>query len=253
MPELTPGEFKAQMIERHRASFELWRRSHELLEGAVPLRRDVTPPYARALDILFVQQFKSHGSLYFLCVHGHGEDGATILRRMLEIAFQADYLSNDVPDRDRRAMKYLAWFWLQTEVRLKANIPDDQKTWWEEKYKAHKHLILGANGRPFRNWWGDSSIRDLAGQLGLADTYDQDYRFLSQMAHCTSQGVLMERVGNTLEIRTGLLVREILVFGTRYMISVAKQWNDVFGLLEATQLAELAVEAVNFNFDPAQT
>jgi len=70
----------------------------------------------------------------------------------------------------------------------------------QEKYKADKHLILGANGRPFRNWWGDSSIRDLAGQLGLADTYDQDYRFLSQMAHCTSQGVLMERVGNTLKI-----------------------------------------------------
>jgi hypothetical protein len=36
------------------------------------------------------------------------------------------------------------------------------------------------------------------------------------------------------------------------MTSVAKQWNDVFGLLEATQLAALAVEAVNFNFDPAQ-
>jgi hypothetical protein len=56
-----------------------------------------------------------------------------------------------------------------------------------------------------------------------------------------------------LEIHTGLLVREILVFGTRYVTSVAKQWNDVFGLLEATQLAALAVEAVNFNFDPAQT
>lgn len=252
MPELTPGEFKARIIERHRTAFELWRKCHELLEHSVPLQRNVTPLYARALDILFVQQFKSHGSLYFLCVHGHGEDGATILRRMLEIAFQADYLSKDVAHRDTRAIQYLAWFWLQAPVRLKADLPAAQKAWWEEKFKAHKHLILGVKGRPLRNWWGDATIRDLASQLGWLDTYEQDYRFLSQMAHCTAQGVLLERVGNTLEIRTDMLVREILVFGTRYMISVAKHWNDVFGLMEPDQLAELAAEAVNFKLDTTQ-
>jgi hypothetical protein len=108
-------------------------------------------------------------------------------------------------------------------------------------------------GTAVSNLWADSTIRDLAKELGWLDTYEHDYRFLSQIAHCTAQGILMDRVGNTLEIRTDMLVREILVFGTRYMISVAKHWNDVFGLIEATHLAELAVEAINFNFGAAQT
>jgi hypothetical protein len=200
------------------------------------------------LDILFVQEFKSHGSLYFLCVHGHGEDGATILRRMLEIAFQTEYLCNDPFERENRAERYLAWFWLQADSRLKSGIPEPGRTWWQHKYNTHKHLILGADGRPLRNWWGNKSIRELANDLGLLKTYDHDYRFLSQMAHCTAQGILMSRVGNTVEIRTDILVREILVFGTRYMIKVTKHWNDTFRFIEASRLEELACKAVRFNF-----
>jgi hypothetical protein len=250
--QMTPSDFKARMIERHRPSFDLWRRCHELLELGIPLSRDVSLPYQRALDILFVQQFKSHGSLYFLCVHGHGEDAATILRRMLEIAFQADYLCGDLGQRDSRAEKYLAWFWLQVSDRLKANATTQEKSWWQQKYDTYKHMILGPTGRPYRNWWGDKTIKDLARELGWEDTYNQDYRFLSQMAHCTSQGILLHRVGNVVEIRTDILVREILVFGTRYMLNVAKHWNDAFGLMELAKLTELAKDAVNFNFAAGQ-
>jgi len=240
------------MIERHRPSFDLWRRCHELLEAAVPARREVSLPYRRAVDILFIQQFKSHGSLYFLCVHGHGEDGATILRRMLEIAFQADYLCNEPGQMENRAEQYLAWFWLQASDRLKAKITSHEQSWWQTQYDAHKRLILGPTGRRFRNWWGDKTIKDLAAEIGWADTYDQDYRFLSQMAHCTAQGILMDRVGDLLEIRTDILVPEILVFGTRYMLNVAKHWSDAFGVLETADLLALANDAVNFNFAVAR-
>jgi hypothetical protein len=37
----------------------------------------------------------------------------------------------------------------------------------------------------------------------------------------------MARVGNTVESRTEMLVREILVFGTRYMTGVTNHWNDI--------------------------
>jgi len=49
-------------------------------------------------------------------------------------------------------------------------------------------LICSKRGKPLRNWWGDRTIRDLAFSLGLVATYEEDYRFLSQMAHCTAQG-----------------------------------------------------------------
>lgn len=138
-----------------------------MLEDAVPKTRNITLSFARALDLLFIQAFKSHGSLYFLCVHGHGEDAATILRRMLEIAFQVGYVCVDPGKRDDRAKRFLAWFWLQTAGRVKASLAGPQKTWWQRMYDAHKHLITDSSGDPLRNWWGNLTIRDLACELGL--------------------------------------------------------------------------------------
>jgi uncharacterized protein DUF5677 len=214
--ESPPAEYRARMIEKHRPAFDLWRRCHELLESVVPVARDQSLPFARAADIMFIQAFKSHGSLYVLSVRGHGEDAATILRRMLEIALQMRFLCEIPAQRLDRAQRYLAWFWLQAEKRIKVGLRPEQQVWWQTQYDAHKGLILKSSGRPKRNWWGDSNIRDLANTLGLVDTYDQDYRFLSQMAHCTSQGILLGKIGNVIQIRTDMLVREILVFGTRY-------------------------------------
>ena len=246
--EVTPREFKARMIDRHRAAFHLWRHCHEILEAAVTRPRDVTSVFSRALDILFVQAFKSHGSLYFLCVHGHGEDGATIARRILEIAFQVQYLYEDVALQEERAKKYLAWFWLQAEDRIKRRLPGRERNWWKARYDAHKHLITRPSGKPFRNWWGDLGIRDLANKLGLGQTYDQDYRFLSQMAHCTAQGILVKNRAGTVQIRTDALVRELLVFGTRYMIEIARRWSEHFAIIEIPVLASLASEALDFDF-----
>ena len=60
------GDFKAEMIRRHALAFTLWGRCHKMLEDVVVRRRDLSAYFARALDILFVQAFKSHGSMYLL-------------------------------------------------------------------------------------------------------------------------------------------------------------------------------------------
>jgi hypothetical protein len=230
--ETTPQDFMARMVERHSRAFDLWRRTHERLEVAVPTARDLSSPFSRALDILFIQAFKSHGSLYVLCVRGQGEDAGTILRRMLEIAIQVRYLSVEAApaERDTRGRRYLAYYWLQVPELVKDGLCADTHRWWLTHYNAYKNLVCDERGRPFRNWWGNSSIRDLASSLGLMATYDEDYRFLSQMAHCTAQGILFAQRGEIVEIRTDLLVREILVFGTRYIIGIAQPWNEHFGL-----------------------
>lgn len=248
--ETTPQDFMARMVVRHSRAFHLWCRTHEVLEVAVPTARDLSSPFSRALDILFVQAFKSHGSLHVLCVRGHGEDAATILRRMLEIAIQVRYLSVETApaERDMRGRMYLAYYWLQVPRPIKDGLCGDTHRWWLTHYSAYKHLVSDKRGRPFRNWWGDSSIRDLASSLGLVATYDEDYRFLSQMAHCTAQGILFAQRGKIVEIRTDLLVREILVFGTRYMIAIAQLWNEPFGLLSSRDLASLGHEALSFDF-----
>ena len=246
---LTRSEFEARMKERHRPAFELWRSCHEMLEGVVPKGRDLSSPFARALDILFVQAFKSHGSLGLLSLAGQGEDGATVARRMLEIAFQSRHLCAEVARRDERGKKYLAWYWAQAPIRLKADLPPDVRTRWQSQYDRHKRFFLNRKGKRSRNWWGDSTMKDLATKLRLVDTYDQDYGFLSQIAHCTAQGFFLERRGGVVEVRTtGLLIRAILIFGTRYMLTIAQVWQEHFGLLDGLVLAGIADQALKFDW-----
>ncbi len=57
-------EFKAKTIAEHRAAFDLWQRVHALIEKYVTCGRGLSSEYSKALDILFIQAFKSHGSLY---------------------------------------------------------------------------------------------------------------------------------------------------------------------------------------------
>jgi len=77
-----PAEFQAWMVEANRPAFILWRRVCSLMEEAIVRPRNIQPAFARALDMLLIQAFKSFASLYLLCVRGLGEDAATLLRRL---------------------------------------------------------------------------------------------------------------------------------------------------------------------------
>ena len=137
--ETTPQEFMRRIVERYSRAFDLWCRTHELLEGVIPTNRDLSSPFSRALDILFVQAFKSHGSIYVLCVRGQGEDAATILRRMLEIALQVRYLfaETDPHERDVRGRRFLAYYWLQAPERIKVALCAEARHWWMTHYQGH--------------------------------------------------------------------------------------------------------------------
>jgi hypothetical protein len=239
---------KAEMINKHRAAFYLWGDCHKMLEELAVKDRDLAPPLVRALDILFLEAFKSHGSLYPLCVMGHGEDAATIARRLFEIALQVGYITSEPSSSEDRAKRYLARFWLEAEERLKKDIPASQREYWQDQYDRHKHLLLNSKGKPFRNWWGDSTFADLAEELGVRRTYDEDYRFLSRIAHCAAPGILIGVKSAVINIKTDFLVREILVFGTRYILGILERWNEHFRLADPVQLDGITKRALEFDF-----
>jgi len=81
---------KKATLGRHKAAFGLWLFIHKELENAVIRDRNPNTAFARAIDLLFIQAFKAHGSLYSLCVIGHCEDAATIARRILKLPFKPD-------------------------------------------------------------------------------------------------------------------------------------------------------------------
>ncbi|MBI3911088.1 MAG: hypothetical protein HY320_09170 [Armatimonadetes bacterium] len=168
---------------------------------------------------------------------------------MLEIAFQVRFLCSDPAQQEDRASRYLAWFWLQAEHLPQAGVPASRREWWLAHCHTHRHLVTRPTGSPFRNWWGDTPLRDIARDLGLQGTYDEDYRFLSQMAHGTAQGhlYLFRPAEGGIEVRSDVLVPEMLVFGTRYVLGVAVRWQEHFGVVTTEPLCSLAQEAVEFD------
>lgn len=231
---------KKQMLDRHRPAFNLWFRVAQLLEEAVVKDRTQDSAFSRALDLFFLEAFKSHQSLYPLCVLGHGEDAATIARRLFEIALQVGYLCSEELKREERGERVLAHFWHNAkDIATAVGLPEERRKWWEKEFNSHKKwLKFDKKGNPAPYWFG-SNFRQLAADLGFKDTYDQDYRFLSHMAHCSSRGLLLDKINDTIQIKTDRLVREILVFGTKYMVWIALNWNEHFVLVDRGTLEQL--------------
>lgn len=242
-----PAEFQARMIEENRPAFIFWSRVCSLIEDAIVTPRNIQPAYARALDMLFIQAFKSFSSLYVLCVRGLGEDAATILRRLLEVSMQAKFLAQDPKEREDRGRRYMAYFWAQVPTDLRRDLDPATRRWWQEMFERHKGFLSFHPHGQVKNWWG-GTIRDLFAKLRREDTYDEDYNLLSQMAHGTSQGILLEKRAERIEILTGRMVPEILVFGCRYVLLIAQLWNECFNVIDEETMSSLMAEALAFNF-----
>ena len=104
----SPGEFRARAIDANRPAFELWQWTCQLLEDRIEWPRAWRCPADFAYNLLFLQVYKSMYSVCFLAVRGQQEDAFTILRRILELAVQLEYLQRTAPtDVDARASQYL--------------------------------------------------------------------------------------------------------------------------------------------------
>lgn len=244
---------KKATLERHKAAFGLWLLIHKELEDVVIRDRNPNTAFARAIDLLFIQAFKSHGSLYSLCVIGHCEDAATIARRIFEVALQIDYLDSEASERENRGREYLAYFFHLVPKGILANpsLPPEKRKQWEQLYDQNKRwLKLSKSGNPSPNWSG-LSVADLARKLNMIQSYNEDYRFLSNMAHTSSAGSLLGMQDGRLHITDDMAATPILVYGTRYMVAVTEVWNAYFKLIEEPKMAELRKQCLAFDFQAA--
>ena len=231
---------KKATLERHKAAFGLWLLIHEELEDAVIRDRNPNTAFARAIDLLFIQAFKSHGSLYSLCVIGHCEDAATIARRIFEVALQIGYLDSEEPERENRGKQYLAYFFhLVNGILANPSLTPEEREQWQQLYDQNKQwLKFNKSGNPLPNWSG-LSIAEMARKLNMIQTYNEDYRFLSNMAHGSSAGSLLRMRDGKLQITDDTTATPILVYGTRYTLGVTEVWNAHFKLIEESKMAEL--------------
>jgi len=244
---------KKATLARHKAAFGLWLLLHQTLEDVVIRDRNPSTSFTRALDLLFIQAFKSQGSLYPLCVLGHCEDAATIARRIFEIALQIGYLDSEEPERENRGRQYLAYFYHLVPKGILANpsLKPEERQRWQQLYDQNKRwLKFNKSGNPTTNWSG-MSIADLARKLDMRQTYEKEYRFLSNMAHASSTGSLLGIKGGSLQITDDTAATPILVYGTRYMLAVTEVWNAHFELIEESKMGEFRKRCLTFDLQAA--
>jgi hypothetical protein len=244
---------KKATLELHKVAFDLWLLIHKELEGAVIHERNPNSAFARAIDLLFIQAFKSHGSLYSLCVIGHCEDAATIARRIFEVGLQLGYLDAEEPERENRGKQYLAYFFHLVPKGILANpsLTSEERKQWQQLYDQNKRwLKYSKSGNPLSSWSG-LSIADLARKLNVMQTYNKDYRFLSNMAHGSSAGLLLGMRDGQLQVTDDTAATPILVYGTRYMLAVAEVWNAHFKFIEESRMAEFGKQCLAFDLQAA--
>lgn len=247
--DMTPAEYKAGMWDRHRPAFTLFQDTLHCVEAVIAHPRDIEPTFARALDMLFIQGYKSFSSIYLLCVRGHGEDAATILRRLLELSAQAIYLARDPSEsvREERGGRYVAYHWAQVRDILDSDLDREVKQYWQDMFELHKGLIsFDKNGNP-TDWWGTRRMIDLFKLIDFEHIYRGDYAFLSKMAHGTSQGILVDYRRARADIRSDHFVRIALVSSCSYILGMARVWNDHFGLLDEAVIEQSIEKCRSFD------
>ena len=149
------------------------------------------------------------------------------------IALPAGHLCAEESLREKRGEFCLYHFWRSARDIVNLQIPAERREWWEKQYGL-KPVVSSA------------SFTFLPKGID-----EQEDRFLANVTHCSARGMLLDEGDGTIQITTDVLVREILVYGTKYMLRVALYWNEHFALADTAKLSELHAEAVGFDFNAA--
>ena len=130
-------------------------------------------------------------------------------------------------ERRRRSRRFLAALWNELEADARQRVPPQAAQYWQAI----------ADGVP-RTGALPSFQAILAG-LGHKDTYDQDYRFLSQIAHGASPDQLLAFSGPRVVIRPLTQLGTVLVFGVRYAMASATVWDDYYSIIPRDAIATI--------------
>lgn len=241
---VTPDEFRRQTAIKYRPAFELHSDVEQVMQSAAMTARSFPDYVSRAVDMLFVQAFKAHVSVGELAELALVEDAATIVRRLLELAIQAVYIARDSEEatRRQRAGAYLAFLWHQWPDEFRGRLPRAERKAWEEVY-----VLFGAEFKPTRKKWGPS-IRDMFLYAEHPETYEQDYSFLSNVAHGAPPSLVHSYSHPTVPLHDDLLVPDLIIRAASYGLAITLAWNDVFGLVKSSELEDLRHRVVRARF-----
>lgn len=241
---VTPDEFRRQITIKYRPAFELHSDVEQVMQAAATTPRGLPDEVSRAVDMLFIQAFKAHLSVGELAELALVEDAATVVRRLLELGIQAVYIARNSEEatRRKRAGGYLAFLWHQWPDEFRARIPSAERAAWDELYG-----LFGAEFKPNRKRWGPS-LRAMFEYAEHPKTYEQDYSFLSNVAHGAPPSLVHSYSQQTVPLHDDRLVPDLVIRAARYGLAITLVWNDLFGLVSSSDLEALRQRIDAFEF-----
>lgn len=226
MTPLSPQQFRDATIARHRAAFDLHETVLREMERAITRGRDLSDVVSRAVDMLFVQAFKSLTAMGELSKLALTEDAATITRRLMELAVWTIFIARDSePDACRdRASSYLASLWEEWPLELRAAIPQPERAAWEAIAAAYP--AVDSEGKRRHR----PSFKELFEYAEHPDTYKLDYSHLSSISHGRPSSFVHYYSRGVVQIHDDREVSGLLVYAASYALVTFLIWQEHFGI-----------------------
>ena len=153
----------------------------------------------------------------------------------MELAVQALYLwaDGDATIQEQRASRYLAHMWRQLPQRALAQMPDEIQTQWRAiDTEVGDSLPVTATR------WGPK-WKEMFAAVGALEMYEEDYRFLSSMAHGSPDDLVIHFSLTRIRVHRHEHAWVLLWYATKYFMIVAGMWNNVFAVMPDAQVQAL--------------
>ncbi len=218
----------------------------------------------RVIAYLTGKACKTHESITLLAEQRFGQDAAILVRTLINLDINLRWIDQDP---DARAEMYLDYAWIVKERigRTMMKRPDllgiDGRPTLEQMEELQKYTSSEAatvrerHGYGSRDTWSKLSIKTMAGQTGMEQTYDFAYRLLSGLEHsdaASSSAYLIKGDDGKYQINIGQgyeWLREVLLSAHVICYSICELADRVLQL----DLAKLLNEHRAATFDTSVT
>ena|SRR2546421_6899667 len=152
------------------------------------VQADKESKYAHAIALLTGKAYKSYLSSVHLASQGLVEDMGIIARSLVNLCIVARWISDT--DKEARARRYIGWIWVEMfEMTRSIPAPPRVRADIEKMYKSVRGLFQSRNKKgKLISWkyWHNSSIRQMASEVGMLEYYRGYYAPLSATEHSSA-------------------------------------------------------------------
>jgi len=215
---------------------------------------DKDSKYAHAMALLGGKAYKSYLSSVLLGSQGLVEDMGIIARSLVNLCIVARWISDT--DREARARRYIGWIWVEMfEMTRSIPAPPRVKVEIEKMHKSVRGLFQSRNKKgKLISWkyWHNSSIKQMASEVGMLEYYRGYYAPLSATEHSSALAYFGMAATKTSsgDIVIGLgdhrFLAEYLKCVFVCFADVLALWNDVFKVAKEPELQAKISQGIDF-------